>query len=208
MVWYAGYGSNLCAERFRCYIAGGIPPGLARPCRGARDTTLPRGDRPLDIDHRLYFAGFAKPWGGAPCFIDTVESPDTPTHARAYLITWEQFEDVVAQENGRPTSPIDLDRSELNEGRNFRLGPGRYENLLCFGRQDDGFPVVTITSPWTMTAARLGAPSPAYLKVMIAGLRQSHSMSDDAIVAYLAAAPGCSEQLMVSALASANESEG
>ena len=201
MVWYAGYGSNLCAERFRCYIAGGIPPGLTRPSRGARDTRLPREDRALDIDHRLYFAGFARPWGGAPCFIDTVESPGTPTHACAYLITWEQFEDVVAQENGRPTAPIDLDRGDLTEKGSTRLGPGRYENLLCFGRHDDGFPVVTITSARTMSEARLGAPSPAYLTVLIAGLRQSHSMSDDAIVAYLAAAPGCSEQLVVSAFA-------
>ena len=119
----------------------------------------------------------------------------------------EQFEDVVAQENGRPTSPIDLDRGELTEGRSYHFGSRRYENLLCFGRQGDGFPVVTITSPWTMADAQLGAPSPAYLKVMIAGLRQSHSMSDHAIVAYLAAVPGCSSQLMVSALAPADESE-
>lgn len=174
----------------------------------AQGTRRTREDRPLDIGHRLYFAGFAEPWGGAPCFIDIVESPDTPTRARAYLITWEQFEDVVAQENARPTSPIDLDDRDLTESCSFRLGPGRYENLLCFGRHDDGFPLVTITSPWTMTDAQLGAPSPAYLKVMIAGLRQSHSMSDDAIVAYLAAAPGCSEQLMMSALAPADESEG
>jgi hypothetical protein len=208
LVWYASYGSNLCAERFRCYVAGGIPPGLTRPCRGARDTRPPREDRPLDIDHRLYFAGFAEPWGGAPCFVDTVESPDTPTHARAYLITWEQFEDVVAQENGRPTSRIDLDRGDLGAGFGIRLGSGRYENLLCFGRRDDGFPVMTITSPWTMSDAQLAAPSPAYLKVMITGLRQSHGMSDDAIVAYLAAAPGCSEQLVVSAFAPAEESEG
>jgi hypothetical protein len=210
MVWYAGYGSNLCAERFRCYIAGGTPPGLTRACRGARDTTHPRKDRPLDIDHRLYFAGFAKAWAGAPCFVDTVESPDTPTHARAYLITWEQFEDVVAQENGRPTASIaiDPDRGGLTESCSIRLGPGRYENLLCFGGHDDGFPVVTITSPLTMRDAPLGAPSPAYLQVMIAGLRQSHRMSDDAIVAYLAAAPGCSEQLTVSALGPGDEIEG
>jgi hypothetical protein len=96
----------------------------------------------------------------------------------------------------------------VGAGFGIRLGSGRYENLLCFGRQDDGFPVVTITSPRTMSEARLGAPSPAYLKVMITGLRQSHGMSDDAIVAYLAAAPGCSEQLVVSALAPAKESEG
>jgi hypothetical protein len=137
-----------------------------------------------------------------------VASRETPTHARAYLVTWEQFEDVVAQENGRRTSRIDLDRGHLRAAFGTRLGSGRYENLLCFDRQDDGFPVVTITSPWTMSDAQLGAPSPAYLKVMIAGLRQSHGMSDDAIVAYLAAAPGCSEQLVVSAFAPAKESEG
>ncbi|HEX4162369.1 MAG TPA: hypothetical protein VHZ05_07725, partial [Acidimicrobiales bacterium] len=71
LVWYAGYGSNLCADRFRCYLEGGIPPGLTTSCRGARDTTDPRSDRPLDIPHRLYFAGIAKGWGGSPCFIDT-----------------------------------------------------------------------------------------------------------------------------------------
>jgi hypothetical protein len=46
-----------------------------------------------------------------------------------------------------------------------------------------------------------GAPSPAYLKVMIAGLREAHAMRDDAIVAYLGSTPGCSEGLVVSALA-------
>ena len=29
-VFYAAYGSNLCAERFGCYLSGGRPPGLAR----------------------------------------------------------------------------------------------------------------------------------------------------------------------------------
>src|SRR5579862_610370 len=113
MVWYAAYGSNLCAERFGCYIAGGIPPGRTDPCRGARDRTLPRRDRPLAIPHRLYFTGTAKSWGGSPSFVDLVRDPDGPTHGRAYLITWEQFEDVVAQENGRRTSPIELDRDGL-----------------------------------------------------------------------------------------------
>jgi hypothetical protein len=200
MVWYAGYGSNLWAARFRCYIEGGTPPGLTRSCRGARDTTPPSVDRPFEIPHRLYFAGLAEPWGGAPAFIDTVERPDPATHARAYLITWEQFEDVVAQENGRPTAPVALALDDLTAGSRTRLGPGRYENLLCFGRLDE-FPVVAFTSPWTMNEAQLGAPSPSYLKVMIAGLRESHTMSDDALVAYLGSAPGCSEELATSALA-------
>ncbi len=36
---------------------------------------------------------------------------------------------------------------------------------------------------------------------MIDGLRESHKMRDDAIVAYLGAAPGCSEELVADALA-------
>jgi hypothetical protein len=200
MVWYAAYGSNLCAARFLCYIAGGTPPGLTRPCRGARDTTPPREDRALDIPHRLYFAGYAEGWDGSPCFIDAIESPTTSTHARAYLITWGQFEDVVAQENGRATSPVELDLVDLPAGRTLPVGPGRYENMLWLGWFDE-FPVVTFTSPDAMTQAELGAPSNAYLKTMIAGLQESHAMSDDAIVAYLGAAPGCSEALALSALA-------
>jgi hypothetical protein len=201
MVWYASYGSNLCAERFGCYIAGGTPRGATRPCRGARDTTSPRQDRPLEIPYPLYFAGTSKTWAGAPSFIDIVESRAATTRARAYLITWEQFEDVVAQENGRGvTTPIALAPDDLAVGRGHPLGSGRYENLLCVGR-DDVAPVLTITSPWTMAHAELGAPAPNYLRTMIDGLRESHELRDDAITAYLGAAPGCNEELVASALA-------
>ncbi|HWD54645.1 MAG TPA: hypothetical protein VG346_05965 [Acidimicrobiales bacterium] len=201
MVWYASYGSNLCAERFGCYIAGGTPRGATRPCRGARDTTSPRQDRPLEIPYPLYFAGRSRTWGGAPSFIDIVERRATPARARAYLITWEQFEDVVAQENGRGvTSPIDVAPDDLAVGRNHPFGSGRYESLLCVGR-DDGTPVLTFTSPWTMAHAELGTPTPNYLRTMIDGLRESHKLRDDAITAYLGAAPGCSEELVASALA-------
>jgi hypothetical protein len=149
----------------------------------------------------LYFAGWSTRWGGAPCFIDIAENAATPALARAYLITWGQFEDVVAQENARPTTPIELPRSELVEGFSRALGPARYDNLLCVGRME-GSPVLTFTSPWAMADTERGqrAPSPAYLKMLISGLRESRAMTDDAVVAYLGAAPGCSEDLVVSAL--------
>jgi hypothetical protein len=200
-VWYAGYGSNLCADRFTCYLAGGLPRGAELPCRGARDTTPPRGDRPLDIGYRLYFAGTSKTWcGGAPCFVDTAEDAATPAHARAYLITWGQFEDVVAQENGRrETPPLDRSLRRLAVGASRQVGPGRYENLLCVGRHD-GVPVLTFTSPWTIDEAELRAPAPAYLSLLIDGLRESHHLDDDALVTYLGSAPGCCEALVASAL--------
>jgi hypothetical protein len=199
MVWYCSYGSNLCAERFYCYVVGGKPPGASRTQPGARDTTLPLDDRPLEIPYRLYFAGVSKFWDGSPCFIDTLESSDTPTLARAYLITWGQFEDVVAQENGRSTSPIDLELKDLSAGSSRLIGPGRYENMLCTGHID-GVPALTFTSPCTMAEANVGAPAVAYLRLMVTGLRESHGLSDGALVTYLGSAPGCSEQLVSSVL--------
>lgn len=200
MVWYASYGSNLCAERFLCYLQGGRPAGASRRYTGARDKTPPKRDRSLEVPYRLYFAGVSTTWGGSPCFIDTEQSHAAPARARAYLITWEQFEDVVAQENGRPGASIDLDLDGLDEGASVRVGPGRYENMLCTGRFDD-VPVLTFTSPWTMADAEIGAPAPAYLSMLVTGLRESHKLSDDALVAYLGAAPGCSEDLVTSVLA-------
>jgi hypothetical protein len=136
-----------------------------------------------------------------------VDSPSAPAHARAYLIAWEQLEDVVAQENGRPTTRIDLEPGELAAGHSVRLGTGRYDNLVFLDTFEEG-PVVTITSPATMAEAPLDAPSPAYLKVMITGLRESHAMSDGSLVAYLGAAPGCSEALVGSVLSSGDEGGG
>ena len=172
-------------------------PSIATSC-DSRNAYARAREREADRPH-------AQGWGGSPCFVDTVETPATSSHARAYLITWGQFEDVVAQENGRATSPVDLQLVDLAAGRSFPLGSGRYENVLCLGRFDE-FPVVTFTSPGTMTQAELGAPSKSYLKTMIAGLRESHALSDDAIVGYLGAAPGSSAALAIAALGPHDES--
>lgn len=204
MVWYVSYGSNLCAERFLCYLRGGRPAGATRTYAGARDKTPAREDRPLEIPYPLYFAGVSKVWGGSPCFVDIAKSVEARTRARAYLITWEQFEDVVAQENGRPSSPIVLDLGGVDEGSSLRIGPGRYENMLCAGLVDD-LPSLTFTSPWTMAEAKMGAPAAAYLAMLVAGLRESHGLSDSELIAYLGSAPGCSDALVSSVLAASRK---
>lgn len=106
----------------------------------------------------------------------------------------------MAQENGRrETPPIDRALHALDVGAGHPMGNGRYEHVVCVGRLD-GVPVLTFTSPWPMGHAELGAPSPAYLSLLVDGLRESHQLSDDALVAYLGSAPGCSEALVASAL--------
>ncbi len=199
-VYYASYGSNLCFDRFACYLRGGRMPGSDDTHRGARDRALPSDSLTLSIAHRLYFTGHAKRWGGAPAFVDTAPAADHGALARAYLITWEQFEDVVAEENGRRMAPIDIAPTELGDGFSRCIGPGRYENLLCVGRHHD-VPVVTFTAPWALADAEPAAPSPGYLVMVIGGLRESHRLTDDAISDYLTAAPGCTDELVATALA-------
>ncbi len=201
-VYYASYGSNLYAARFACYLRGGRPPGASRTYDGARDGALPSDSVALSLPHRLYFTRFSKVWGGAPAFVDTALAPEHGALARAYLITWEQFEDVVAQENGRSTAPIEIAPSELEDGFSRPIGTGRgwYENLLCVGRHA-GHPVVTITAPWALANVEPAAPAPGYLAMMIGGLRESLGLEDSAIVRYLSSAPGCDEELVRTALA-------
>ncbi len=201
-VYYASYGSNLYAARLACYLRGGRPPGANRTYDGARDGTLPSDSVALSLPHRLYFTRFSTVWGGAPAFVDTAPAPEHGALARAYLITWEQFEDVVAQENGRRTAPIEIAPTELEEGFSRRIGPGHgwYEHLLCVGRHA-GRPVVTITAPWSLADVEPAAPAPGYLAMLIGGLRESHDLDDSAIIRYLSSAPGCHEELVLAALA-------
>jgi hypothetical protein len=197
LVWYASYGSNLCADRFACYIQGGRPPGATHTHAGARDGRPPRDTLALEIPYRLYFTGTATSWGGSPAFIDTERTDAYPSLVRAYLITWTQFEDVVAQENCRDSSPLGV--STLTAGAFELIGPRRYENLLCIGERD-GVPIVTFTAPWTLREITPGAPSLDYLTTLVTGLREAHELDDDDVVSYLGAAPGCTAGLARRAL--------
>jgi len=153
----------------------------------------------LELRHRLYFTGDSPVWSGATAFLDTGRG-DAKAWARAYLVTWEQFEDVVAQECRRGPAPITVGDAELDEGFCQVIGPGRYETLVCAGRLQ-GVPVVTVTAPWTFDEVVPAPPVPAYLAMMISGLRDAHQLTDADITAYLAGAPGCTTALVETALA-------
>jgi hypothetical protein len=152
----------------------------------------------LKIPYRLYFTGASEAWGGSPAFIDTQHSDDHRAFVRGYLIRWQQFEDVVAQENVREVAPITI--GNLTEGEMEEIGPGRYETLLCVGERDE-VPILTFTAPWRFSTVSPGEPSLAYLSMLVAGLREAHELNDGAIVDYLAAAPGCTRALAHQALA-------
>ena len=53
-VWYASYGSNMCIERFLCYIRGGAVDGMQGTCLGCADKTLPLKSKRVMLPHELY----------------------------------------------------------------------------------------------------------------------------------------------------------
>src|SRR5436305_7842838 len=98
-IWYASYGSNLSYQkRFMCYIAGGRPAGSQNTNPGCRDKTPPIDNKPIAIHLDLYFAEYSQWWNGGVAFIKR-GNERSKTLGRIYLITDDQFNDVVLQEN-------------------------------------------------------------------------------------------------------------
>ena len=149
----------------------------------------------------LYFTGTSRLWNGAPAFVDLDPAAGTEVALRAYKVTWEQLEDVMAQESARDTAPLELEPRTLVEGFSTTVGSGRYDRLACLGAID-GIPVVTLTAPWRLAEVTTAAPSLSYLATLVRGLREAFDMDADAIVAYLARAPGCTKDLATAALQS------
>ena len=86
-------------ERFMCYIEGESFEKSRNhpPCR---DTTPPVAVRAVELPYDMYFANFSGSWESkVVSFIDVTKSGKAL--GVAYLITREQFENVVSRENCR-----------------------------------------------------------------------------------------------------------
>jgi len=181
-VWYVAYGSNLSEERFRCYLEGGRPTGSRRTYEGCRDRSGPVAREEIRIPGALTFAGTSTVWGGAMAFYDPAVPGEVA--ARAYLVTFGQFSDVVAQEARRPTGH-DLSLGRGRAGRH--PAPSRvYESVLHLGERR-GIAMLTLTSVERLDPAPPAAP---YLRVMLSGLAQGFGLTDTERVAYLLRARG------------------
>jgi hypothetical protein len=188
LVWYVAYGSNLCASRFSYYLRGGTPPGAHRCYIGARDGSAPRAVESLWLPGGIFFTGVSVTWTGGVALYDP--SLSGRTAAQAYLVSLEQFGDVLTQETYRPEgSQWEVDVGELTARGRLTVGPGRYETLHHLGERH-GYPMVTFTAPFTAAQAELAAPAAGYLTVIGSGLVQAHGLTPVQAGAYLAAAPG------------------
>lgn len=206
-VWYASYGSNLNEDRLLAYIQGGSPPGSTRKYTGCTDKTRPEESIPIRVHgFRPHFALNSSVWGGGIAFIGDADE-DASFLGRAYLISIEQYDEIVAQENGlsvKMSSPVDLTKT-LATGRDSQ-GLGAYETNLHIGDYR-GAPVLSFTSPFTVQEALTGTgtvqrrtvgvgtsstnrPSAAYCRMIGSGLKETFGMSEVAQADYIRGCPG------------------
>jgi len=189
LVWYAGYGSNLNADRLACYIEGGRPNGSKRTYEGCADTRPPRATMAVELPYELYFAGESPVWGGGFALIDDVHGAPS-TKSRASLITLDQFEQIAMQESRRSSvKPIHIETLRLN-GRQL-LGDASYDLVLYCG-DCQNVPVLTLTRPSPLRP--YAKPSLNYLRTIIAGLQQTHAMTPGEIRDYLITKPGITNE--------------
>lgn len=199
-LWYASYGSNLSRTRFLTYIEGGRAPGSRSTHMGCRDATPPADDIAIRYSGALHFAYQSGRWDGQGVgFLD--ETRTSQALGRAYSITSEQFDDVVAQENGgrRTGKPVPL--TDVLDNGHAATTTGLYSNLVHIGDYHNA-PVITFTGSFSAQDALAGAheknpayharnePSRNYLRMLGSGLHGTFGMTKGQQADYLRGCPG------------------
>lgn len=185
LIWYVSYGSNMLAERFDTYIRGGVAPGSMKNNPGCCDSSPALDSRAVILPGGLFYATESRVWGYGGCaFLDS--SLPGYTFARAWLVSGEQFEDIVTQEcggNPRTDDPV-LQADDLLSGGEVSVGDRLYGRGFIVG-SIEGVPAATFTSPLLYEEAREGCsylggrrfflnpPSAAYLAVITQGVAET-----------------------------------
>jgi hypothetical protein len=187
-VWYACYGSNLLKSSFLCYVRGGTPEGSERLFQGCSDKSDPRDCRQIVLPFEIYFSRKSKSWENkGVAFIKSQKNADAKTLGRMYLITKEQFVQVVRQENRKPpadsTINIDFEKA-ISEGGFLIPGIAWYGRILSLGSEGDN-PILTFTDIWRDEDIVPSAPGKKYLRVLIRGIKEAYDLPDEDIVEYL-----------------------
>lgn len=140
-VWYACYGSNLSADRFRLYIEGGHFELTGRFYSGCRNKELWKETDFRSFPGKLYFGNRSGTWFNTGVAFYNQED-DYRTYMRLYKITWEQLLDLQAQEGA---------------------SPNWYGKRVCLGIHEDGCLIYTITSE---TKREENKPHELYVQLM------------------------------------------
>jgi hypothetical protein len=170
-----------------CYIEGGIPEGTATNYEGCTDKTPPRDDRKIVIPHELYFSKSSPIWEDkGVAFIKSKPNENAKTLGRMYLITAEQFEQVVRQENGRGVddTSLSVDIIKTKGERELILDAALWYGRIVYLGDEDGYPILTFTGPWGNDEIIKEKPGEKYLNIIRKGIKEIYEISDDEITKY------------------------
>jgi hypothetical protein len=187
-VWYASYGSNINKDRFLCYIKGGTPIGSSIREIGCRDKSLPKDEKSFIIPHQIYFAKESRRWQRqGVAFIDLERSKKFKTYSRMYLVTKEQFFDIVSQENTISQFEVNLDDVIKKGSLVFR---DTWYGHLLYIDEADGHPIFSFTSPYPLDPNKVKKPSDDYFKTIIIGLKNEMGLTNGQVFHYFSEVPG------------------
>jgi len=192
-VWYTCYGSNLLKSRFLCYLRGGSPEGSEKLYQGCSDKSDPRDCRQIVLPFEIYFSRKSESWENkGVAFIKSQKSADAKTLGRMYLITKEQFVQVVRQENCKnpSDSTIDIDFIKAMVESGFLIpNIAWYGRILYLGSREEN-PILTFTGKWPDEKIVLNPPGEKYLRVLIRGICETYGFAEKEIIGYLQKADG------------------
>lgn len=195
-VWYVSYGSNILQSRFLHYIEGGYLHGKVYH-KGCEDRSLPLESLPYKIKgFELVFSYQSQRWNGGIGFIQYKE--DSHVLGRKYLISKEQFIQVMLQENGYHDYKEQEEFTKLLEnivnkkpkyGQAFPFLKSLYGELIYLGECENGFPKVTFSDTKRTEYLK---PSVAYLGTISKGLLEiGHFKSLEECSIYFEKTKGC-----------------
>lgn len=168
-------------DRFMCYIAGGQPMGASKSLLGCQDKTPPIDNEEIYISSEIYFAKSSKSWNKqGVAFLKNKFSPKHQTFGRMYLITKDQFIQIVEQETNRNCVTIDFQKA-IDEKTFVFIEKSWYGRIIHIGTQY-GYPIFTFTSEEDFESSK---PSESYLKTIAEGIKQVYSLNDLEITNYL-----------------------
>lgn len=170
-VWYVSYGSNMNQERFMKYIIGGKVPNSNHIEQGARDNTPPKKVRVIKIPYQVKFLEHSKRWEGmGVAFLDKSHS-NSLSYAVAYLVTIEQFKDIVKQENNRNVlDELNLSRDELLKGTSKSVFTNTWYQDIVYLGEIEGIKSYTFTCSSDRFNNRAVKPSLNYVKTILTGI--------------------------------------
>ena len=154
---------------------------------GCKDKSKPNEDKTFIIKHQLFFSGKHPKWAGSGvAFINPQENTNEKTYGRMYLITFDQFLDVVRQENGLSMdTPITLSLDRLKNTKSINLFPDNlYGLLLCLG-YEKGYPILSFTCHDINKMKPFTSAFGGYFDVIAQGLKESWHLTDNDIQKYM-----------------------